>query len=314
MPNVARADAAVDEIIGRYNVSLGKARTFCTALPEQINKVKLMAGISVGAGALGTIGGGTAVVTGVIKWTNDKKIDETVDPAKIRARAEELQAKSNAKTITPQESQELVVLTKHIQDNKGKFPQVEKDLKAAKNSSITMGNVRTIGAAVSAVGGGVGAATSFGGLKTLDDLIANMNACDSYVQEINRQKMELTFAAPDDPTIARMDAIIKNCDGMSSKNIASVKSKLKISGIFSAVGAAAGVAGSITSAVAVSKEKGGASATASGKNGTKCLNMAANISSGVATVGNLGGAILSGTVLAGLNKNSGIAEACAGSF
>jgi hypothetical protein len=312
IPAAAQADAAVDEIMGRYNASLGEARAVCAALPEQIDKVKLMAGVSLGAGALGTIGGGAAVVTGAIKWNNDKKIDGMTDPATIRARAEELQAKARAKTITPKEAEELVLLARHVKDNKDKFPQMEKNLRNAKDHSDTMGNVRTAGAAVSAVGGTVGAVTSLGGLKTLDDLIANMAACESHVNDIDKQKMELSFAGPNNPTIAKMDAIVKNCKGMSSKNIADVKSKLKVSGIISIVGAAAGVTGTITSAVAVSKEKQGASATS--EDGTKGLNMAANIASGVAAVGNLGGAILSGAVLAGLNKNGDIAKACAGSF
>jgi hypothetical protein len=311
-PVSARADAVVDEIMSRYNTSLGKARTLCTALPEQMDKVKLMSGISLGSTTVGTIGGGAAVITGAIKWNNDKKLDDMVDPAVIRARAEELQTKAKARTITPQEADELVFLAKHIKDNKDKFPQAEKDLKDAKGHSEAMGNIRTAGAAVSAVGGAAGAATSLGSLKTLDDLIVNMNACDSYVNEIEKQKLELSFAEPDNPTIAKMDTIVKNCKGMNSKNIADVKGKLKTAGILSAVGGVAGITGAIASGVAGAKEKQGASATADG--GTGGLNMTANIASGVAAVGNLGGAILSGITLSGLNKNSDIAKSCSEAF
>ncbi|MDR1071749.1 MAG: hypothetical protein LBL21_03860 [Rickettsiales bacterium] len=182
---------------------------------------------------------------------------------------------------------------------------------AAKNKSNTLGNVRTAGAFVSGAGGVVGAATSFAGLKTLDDLIANMNACDLYVREIDRQAAELRLAAPDDASPSKMQLIADSCKGMNSKNIADVKDKMKAAGILSVVGAVAGITGGVTSAVAVSKEKQGASATgAEGRDSTKGLNMAANISSGVAAVGNLGGAILSGVTLAGLIKNGDIAEKC----
>ncbi|MDR3208717.1 MAG: hypothetical protein LBT45_02595 [Rickettsiales bacterium] len=305
------ADAATDEILGRYNASLGKAQSFCSALPEQIGRVKLMSGISLGATAVGTIGGGAAVATGIIKWNNDKKIDGMVDPAVVKARAEELQTKAKDRTITPQEADELVLLAKHIKDDKEKFPQAEKDLKDAKDHSNTMGNVRTAGAFVSGAGGAVGAATSLGSLKTLDDLITYMNACDSYVNEIDKQLMELRFAEPDNPAIAKMNAVVNNCKGMSSKNIADIKGKLKVGGVISAVGGAAGILGGITSMMA----KNGASATgAEGKESTKGLNMAANISSGVASVGNLGGAIISGVALSGLMKNGDIAKKCAESF
>jgi hypothetical protein len=116
---------------------------------------------------------------------------------------------------------------------------------------------------------------------------------------------ELRFAAPDDAGLAQMKSIVDNCKGMSSNNIADVKGKMKAAGIISAVGAAAGVVGGVTSIVANKKDEE--------ERGNK-MNMVSNISSGVATVGNLGGAILSGTVLAGLNKNGDIAKTCADSF
>jgi hypothetical protein len=307
------ADAATDEILARYSASLGKAKAYCSGLPDKINSVKTAAGISIAGGAVGTLGGGAAVATGVMKYKTDDKIKDMVDPAEIKSRAGELLAK--IKTATDQEAAETVLLAKRIKDDKDKFPQMEKDLQDAKDRSAALGNVRTAGAFVSGAGGAVGAATSFAGLKTLDGLIVDMNACDSYVREIDRQAAELRFAAPDDPSLAKMNAIADSCKGMSSKNIADVKGKMKAAGIISTIGAVAGVAGGITSAVAASKEKKGASgAGAEGKDSAKGLNMASNISSGIAAAGNLGGAILSGVTLAGLNKNSDIAAKCADAF
>ena len=179
--------------------------------------------------------------------------------------------------------------------------------KGPNKQSQTFGNIRTAGAFVAGAGGTVGAITSFSGTKTLDDLILNMNACDFHIQDIKKLKDELSFAEPDDSTLSEMNRVIENCKGMSSKNIAEVKSKLRAAGILSIVGAAAGITGGITSAAAVSQEK-------QKSQDAKKLNMAANISSGVATAGNLGGAILSGATLSGLNKNSAVAKACAGAF
>src|SRR5512138_2408682 len=48
----------------------------CDELPSQIDKIKLSAGIGIGTGAVGTVGGATAAVTGVMKSKQDKKAGE----------------------------------------------------------------------------------------------------------------------------------------------------------------------------------------------------------------------------------------------
>jgi hypothetical protein len=310
-PMTVRADAVADEIIGRYNISLGRARNFCTGLGEKIDSVKIMAGIGIASGAVGTIGGAGAAIVGFMKDDKDEKIKGMENPDKTEARMKELLAKEKDKTIksTSDEAVELVKLIKYVLDNKAKFPKMEKDLADAKKDSKNFGNLRTGGAFAAGGTGAVGAITSFAGIGTLDKLIEDMNACDSYVREIEKQKDELTFAAPNDATLSQMNKLVESCKGMSSKNIADVKSKLKAAGIISAIGAAAGIAGGITSAIAVGKET-----DPNNKENTKIFNTTANITSGVAAAGGLGGAILSGVTLSGLNKNGDIAAKCKAAF
>ena len=74
------------------------------------------------------------------------------------------------------------------------------------------------------------------GAKQLDDLVQNMDACSAAVDEIDRQSMELRFAAPDDPTLPTMNRIVENCKGMNSKNILDVKGKMKAVGQLSFIG------------------------------------------------------------------------------
>ncbi|MDR3208573.1 MAG: hypothetical protein LBT45_01860 [Rickettsiales bacterium] len=282
----ANENSEINEIKIRFSASYEKAKSFCSTLPADIDKIKILAGIGIGAGATGTIAGGTALVAGIIKSKIDKLENMTAE--------------------------QLLEYARRLEKDAGAL-EMERSNLAQKSKN--MGNVRTAGAFVSGAGGIVGAASSFGGLKTLDALIVDMNACDSYVREIEKQAMELRFAAPDEPSLAKMSAIVKNCKGMSSKNIADIKSKIKAAGVISAVGAAAGVAGGITSAIATSNERQGASAAgAAGKDSTKGLNMAANISSGIAAAGGLGGAIISGAALSGLINNAELADKCAGMF
>ena len=272
----AAADADVAEIIERYNISLGDARAYCSGLSEQINSIKALAGIGVGAGAVGTIAGTTALVTGIMKYNEDQRILK----------------------ISNMSFQELrQFLTEH-----------ETEYRKLIARSQTLGHIRTAGAFVAGASGAVGAVTAFSGAGNIDDLVENMNACNSNVQDIEKQMIELRFMDPDHSAIAQMSRIVENCRGMDFRNIENVKGRLRTAGVLSVVGGVAGVVGGITSAMAVSKERQGA------EDGTYGLNRAANISSGVAAAGNLGGAILSGTVLAGLNRNSDIAGRCAGAF
>ena len=296
-------NAAVNEIISRYNASLGKAKASCAGLSEQIDKVKLMAGIGIGAGAVGTIAGGTALATGIMK----SQVDDDIQ--KYLKQQDDLDNILKSKDLSNPGS--LVELRNALN---ALNTQSDKMLTDAKNKSQTLGNIRTGGAFVAGAGGAVGAATSFSGTALLDKLAGDIDMCNSYVAEIEKQTTELRLESPDDPAIAGMSKIVESCKGLNSKNIADVKSKLTAGGILSVVGAAAGITGGITSAIAVSKEKAGASATTDGENGTKGLNMAANISSGVAAAGNLGGAILSGVVLSGFMKNGEIAEKCKNAF
>ena len=291
-------DAIVNEIKGRYSTSLGKAKGFCSGLAGKLDSVKVMAGIGIASGAVGTIAGGAALTTGIMKSAEDLA-------AKSRKNAEALK-ELMAIAKKPNRTEGDVMAAFKILEGMNKSEQQSSTVNAR---SQLLGNIRT-GTAFAAGGtGAIGAITSFAGVGTLDKLIEDMNACDSYVREIESQKNELTFAAPNDSTITQMNKIVESCKGMSSKNIADVKSKLKAAGIISAIGAAAGIAGGITSAIAVSKEK-----DPNNKENTKGFNTAANITSGVAAASGLGGAILSGVTLSGLNKNGDIAAKCKAAF
>jgi hypothetical protein len=298
-------DAAVSEIKARYNVSYNKARDFCSGLSDGLKQVKIMTGISVGASAVGTVAGGTAAVTGVMKAYNDKKISE-------------LEFKQNdlAKfmVMSPEDLEKAVKdgsLSLSVQAVNEQIDGLDKELEAAKKTSQNLGTARTVGNFVAGGTSVVSAATSFGGSKGLDELEKNMNLCAAYIMEIDREQTELAFAAPTDPDVQKMLKIVSSCSGLNSNNIADIKKKLSVSGVISVVGAVAGISGGITSAVAGGKEKVGASATDTTRDdNTKGLNIASNVMAGVTAATSLTSAVIGGITLAGLNKNSDIADKC----
>ena len=300
-------DTGMNEIIGRYNVSLDLARNVCTGISSDIDQIKLRAGIGIGTGAVGTIAGGTAAVAGIVKSKTDAEMFNRANYLANQADKEEFAAAI--------QSGEISSLIEQMLSEEGEGVKFQ----AMQQRSQTLGNVRTIGSSVAGVTGIVGASTSLQmavfNPEILDNLVANIDACNGYIKAIETQERELIFVAPDNPAIAQMNKILSVCKGMDSKNIIEVKKRMATAGWFSAAGGVAGVVGGITSALAVGREKQDANKpNVDGAASTNGLNMAANISSGVAAAGNLGGAIFSGAVLAGLNTNDKIAKTCAEAF
>jgi hypothetical protein len=191
----------------------------------------------------------------------------------------------------------------------------EKD--ALGKKSDTLGTVRTVGNFAAGGTSAVSAATSFVGMSQLDDLIKDMNACDSYVREIKEQRFELADEDPADALLPEMDRIIAACSGLNSSNIQDIKGKMMASGIISSVGAGTGIAGGVTSVIAGGKEKKGADPTLSNtktETGTKGLNLASNILAGVTTATSATSVVLGGVTLAELANNDDTAKACRDAF
>jgi hypothetical protein len=239
-----------------------------------------------------------------MKLANDKKIGAmSVEIERIR------------ELTLNQDELESAVDNGELAELLDKMDSVKAELAAAQKKSNTLGTVRTVGSFVAGGTSVVSAATSFVGAGALDKLVKDMNACDSYVREIKSQRAELEFVAASDPALEQMDRVIDGCSGLNSRNISDIKSKLTASGIVSAVGAATGIAGGVTSLMAGKREKNGALAAASGKDGgTKELNMASNVLAVATTATSLGSAVIGGVTLADLMKNGEVAEKCKAAF
>jgi len=305
LPWAVRA-ADGDDVPTQYGATVARARSACGSLPDKLNAVKLLAGISTGAGVVGTLGGGTGLVAGGIKLATDVELGNAPDPAVKLARLKELeqvasQPDDNALiTALP----EVFELDEYFMKGKANMDQANLDM--LRSRSHTAGNVRTVGAFVGGAGGAGGAAVSFISLKTFDEIIEAMNECMTGVAEIGRQRMELMAVNPGDASLAEMSRIVENCRGMNPRNIDEIKNKMKTAGIASAVGGAAGLAGGVTSVMAQSGNP-----VADPKTG---LNAASTVLSGVSGAANLGGAVISGGTLSGLVKNSEAADRCAKAF
>jgi len=293
--------AVVAEVKTRYAASYNRAMNFCTRLPAQMNGAKLAAGISLGTSALGTLAAGTALGTGIAKSALDNKIGAA------QSKLDTLLAASDEEFKAAIADGSLLAL---LQENDKELSNLKAALDKDKQTSAALGTVRTVGNFVAGGASAGSAISAFVGAAQFDNLIKDMNACDSHVRDIKGQRDELKALAPNDALLADMDDIVAACSGLNSRNIGDVKNKLTAVGIISSVGAATGIAGGITSAVAGSKEAHGAL----GAKDTKGLNIASNVLAGVTTATAGTSTVISGIMLSDLVKNSDTADTCAGAF
>jgi hypothetical protein len=277
---------------GAYADAISDVKNACSGIKDGLNSIRGLAGASTGLSAGGVLAGGTALATGIMKAENDKLIDE-----KLANRLEQISASDDEMFGALMSGEAVSVLN----DLGGEELRL-------RNKSQLLGNIRTGASAVGAATGAAGAITSGIGSKQISELIDKMNACNAEIDKLERHATELRFAGE---SAAVLDNILKNCKKYNVGNMEDIKKKMTISAWVATIAGGASLTGAITSGIANSKEKNGASATGRGDaESTKGLNLAANISAGVATGASIGSLALSAISLAKLNADAENAKNC----
>lgn len=268
------------------NPLFGGQLDLCSGIKSELQKIQVLAGVSAGASGVGTLTGATALATGIMKNKADKEIMnlENMNQVELYKYAESLEKEADA-----------------LKEEKQKLEQL-------KHKSQTLGNVRTGTMAATSVTSVVSAVTTGFGVKNLDDLINKMNACNEAISKLESEQIQMRFDGLEgSDEYVKISSIIAKCRKFDVANMQVIKNAMTASTVISGIGGAAGIAGAITSAIAVSKEK--QAETMAGAN-TKGLNMAANISAGVATATSATSLILGAVSLSKLNKDAENAESC----
>jgi hypothetical protein len=350
---------------------IASAREVCADISDGIDKIKIAAGISVGAGAVGTLAVGASAAVGFINENSKPILKITLAGAATESKeiiigdsangsikqAVSIAAKDDsAKTagaitaaingnadfpFTAKSDGALLTVTAKEKDFlfdqdyvKGLVDQLPAGITAEAQYADKSGVLATVRTAGSFVAGGtqaVAAVSSFIGGAGLDKLAKDMNSCSAIVREIGADLMRRRIETPDDPSIEQMAKISDSCKGLNTKNITDIKKAMISSGILSTVGAAAGIAGGVASVAANKNDFGAAPAAgidggqagaennvapvvAAANDESKYLTLATNIMLVASGATSLIGTIISGTVLANLNKNGEIAAKCRDAF
>ncbi|MBD5405540.1 hypothetical protein HDR59_03265 [bacterium] len=262
----------------RYNV-----KNSCSGIKDDLKAIQVLAGVSTGASAVGTLTSGGALVTGIMKAKTDKKLNE----------------------LSNMSSLELYEYAKNLEEEKSKLEKKSK----------TLGNVRTGLMAGSIATSATSTITSGISTKKLDNLIDKMKDCDTAAKQIKSyiSQIQSEIDDADDlknyPLFEKAENIVKSCSGFDTANIKEIKSVMTASTVVGGIGAATSIAGTITSAMANSKDVRNDDSEAGVKK-EKGLNIASNVMAGISTGTSAGGIVLGAITLNKLAKNVDVAEKC----
>jgi len=256
---------------------LSEAKSSCSGISEKMDKIKIAAGISTAASAVGTVAAGAATIAGVSQ----------IRAARAAARAE-------AEGITIEQA-----LADESENDSEAIAAAESDTNDTTGRNVA-GTIQTAGSFVAAGTGVVASVSSFIGAGQFDELISDMNKCSAAIRELETTTRQMAFDSPDSPELAEYNNIVEKCRGLDTNNIENVKKAMIAAGVVSAVGAGAAVVGGVMN---VSANKDG--------NNT---GVAPTVLSGAAALTSAGSTIISGVVLSRLNKNSDIANDCTEAF
>ena len=263
--------------------SINVARNYCFGIKDDLKAIQVLAGVSTGASAVGTLTSGGALVTGIMKAKTDKKLNE----------------------LSNMSSLELYEYAKNLEGEKSKLEKKSK----------TLGNIRTGLMAGSIATSTTSTITSGISMKKLDNLIDKMQACDNWIGQVNfgisavKSQIDDTDDLKDNQIFNKAQDIVKSCSGLDTSNIKEIKGVMTASTVVGGIGAATSIAGTITSAMANSKNVRDAEGDEAEKK-EKNLNLASNIMAGISTGTSAGGIVLGAVTLSKLAKNVDIAEKC----
>lgn len=327
----AETDAEIE-----LNAALSKARLQCAGISGDLEPLKKMAGISTIVNAAGTAVGAGGVATGVAKWYTDMDIlgdMKTRDYFKdLENKSENKQAMANWKNVYPtldmNQIEELLkkAAAKHanIEEEGNYFKEqreaAEQRITNQQKKSDILGNVRTGLFATNTATNVAGAVlSSKTGLdKTLEEKI---NACIISIKQLDaastRARLEDGDSANYD-LIARANNIVNKCKLYENVDSSALNKMAKGGLIAGSVGAATGVAATVTSVIgtnnkisAIDPAQENAGATMRSQNAT---NVASNVLGGAAAASSLAGTIFNAKQKSKVKEVITISTECEGAL
>ena len=276
--------------------------TACVGIDDELADLKTMAGINTAITSVGMATGVGATVTGLVKADKDKQIEVKLE--KLR----EIEQKNPDLQSTDAEWDNFESgLTTELANAKIEVEKYQAEIEKLNKQSKKLGNWRTglmAGATTTNVAGAIIAGTN----KVDGDLKTQIDNCIGNVKTLQNSIMQARINGED---ISEALSIASACGEYEYVDVSKINNHAKGATISSTVGAATGLAGTVTSAMA-NTDKTRNDNTESGKQKEKNLNTAANVLSIGTTAASATATVFNATQISAIKKVASVAEKCTG--
>lgn len=284
------------------NDALRATYTACVGIDDELSDLKTMAGINTAITSVGTATGVGATVTGLVKANKDKQIEIKLE--KLR----EIEQKNPDLQSTDAEWDNFESgLTTELANAKIEVEKYQAEIEKLNKQSKKLGNWRTglmAGATATNAAGAIIAGTN----RVDDDLQTQINNCISSVASLRNSMMQARINGED---VSEAESIASACGEYEYVDVSKINNRAKGAFVSSTVGAATGLAGTITSATANSNKIRDAQGDAAQQK-EKNLNTASNVLAGATTVASATATVFNATQISAIKKAAAVAEKCTG--
>ncbi len=300
--------------------AMANVRANCTGISDAMSHLKTMAGINTAISAVGTVSGGVALGTGIIKNQFDiasaaaqDLIDEyskqPSNPTRQVYSDEQIaRFKYDLKAVMDkykaEHKEELQSMSTEDQ-TKVEIEALKAGQAALDKKSTSLGHIRTGTMAASTATSIAGAVIS-GTNKIDDDLATKIGACRGAIETLSLARGQARIdgsATPEE--VSHADKIISACGQYDAVDMAKINKRATGGLVASAIGATSGASGTMTSFMANSDNVRNGDAKKE-----KNLNTVSNVLSGVTTAASATATIFNATQIAAIKKMSDIANEC----
>ena len=285
------------------NDALRATYTACVGIDDALYDLKKMAGINTAVTGVGTGLGVGATVVGIVKAGKDAEAEE------LEKLIKELHELEDGKD-EPSDAE----VASFLKEFETSYDSAIKDITTAQakldelnKQSKKLGNWRT-GLMAGNTATNIAGAIIAGNNKVDDDLQTQIDNCISNVKTLQNSIMQARINGED---VSEAQSIASACGEYEYVDVSKINNRAKGAFVSSTVGAATGLAGTITSATANSnkiREAQGDAAQQKEKN----LNTAANVLAGATTVASATATVFNATQISAIKKVAAVAEKCTG--
>lgn len=293
------------------NAQIAKTRTACSGISNDMADLKKMAGINTAVTAVGTVAGGVAFGTGLAKVGVDAEAEQV--EAELQAEIDKLNELAATQTqidrIPDFEPTLDITVSANSTNSSSTIEQKQAELDELTKKSKTLGNIRTgtlAGATVADTAGAIIAANN----KVDKDLETRIDECKTAIESLQKVIMQ---ARMDGQDVSKAQQIVNACREYNYIDLSPINKRAKGAMVSAIVGAATGLAGTITSATANSNKIRNAQGDAAQQN-EKNLNTASNVLAGTTTIASGVAAVFNATQISTIKKVATVADECEGAL